>query len=80
MKMTIEIEGSIYNVLRECAPAGISVELLVQRLLTRVVTLLAANPDAAEEIFEQSSKVPEYRDLLERLGRPAEGGENDSLD
>lgn len=78
MKLTVEIEDSVYNVFHECfAPAGISVELFVQRLLTQVVALVVANPDAAKAIFEQGLEVPEYRHLLEQLRRPVPEEVND---
>ncbi|GAJ05227.1 unnamed protein product [marine sediment metagenome] len=71
MKITIEIEDSVYNALGEIGkPSGISVELFVQRLLTQVVALTMANPDAVRAIHDKSSEVPEYRDLSERLMKP----------
>lgn len=72
MKITIEIEDSVYNTLDEIGkPSGISVELFVQRLLTHVIALAVANPDAVMAIHDKSSEVPEYRDLSERLMKPA---------
>ena len=72
MKITIEIEDSVYNTLDEIfKQGGISVELYLQRLLTQMVALVVANPDAVMAIHDKSSEVPGYHHLLEQLQKPA---------
>jgi len=71
MKITIEIENSVYNTLGEIfKPAGIPVELYLRRLLTQIVALAATDPDVLRAIHNKSSEVPGYNHLSEQLLKP----------
>ena len=71
MKITIEIEDSVYNTLSELfTPPGLSVELIMGRILTQIAALLAVKPDVLLAIEGESSKVPGYDDIIQRVLKP----------
>lgn len=72
MQITLEIEEPIYNSLVEMyKPFGLTIELVLQRLLTGFVILAATKPDVLDELSSGAAGIPAYCELMQRVLKPA---------